>query len=102
MAGIVHALGRDQKPGTVLELPIRRERHPECVEIVGNVRVAHVPAHSSKGWRAEKSFSYFYRVVLRRHIFLQCSKGMTELLQHIDNTASTLCSRSQNGLYLRP
>jgi hypothetical protein len=55
----MHALGGDQQSGGVLELPVRRERHPEGVEIVGNIRAAHDPAHVPKGFRASGSFSCF-------------------------------------------
>jgi hypothetical protein len=71
----VHALGGDQKAGAVLELPIRGERHPEGIEIVGNVRVAHVPAHSPKNLRAEKSFSNFRLWFVEEAAFCNAAKA---------------------------
>ena len=34
--GVIHAVGRNEHPRRLLELPVRRERHPECRKIVGN------------------------------------------------------------------
>ena len=42
VGGVVHALGADEQARRLLVLPVRRERHPECFEIVGRELCAHV------------------------------------------------------------
>ena len=42
VGGEVHALGADEQARRPLILPVRRERHPECFEVVGREFRAHV------------------------------------------------------------
>ncbi len=85
---VVHVLGGDEHARIALELPVRRERHPQSFEIVGVAilarRFSHVRAHPSRNPKGRPYHANRARLTSPWHDFLRAiSARRTKIMVNI-------------------